>query len=78
MKDLRFDMLYSYFHEDAENTEDVKRLNRMHPEKAMQELGITYREAIPQSIGDQWWFLDCEDLPEKMPPFLTELTLAKG
>jgi len=31
-------------------------------------LGIKYQHAIPQSMGDQWWFIDCEvvgDLAEE-------------
>lgn len=38
-----------------------------HPQIVMKELGIKYEHAIPQSIGDQWWFIDCEyscELPE--------------
>jgi len=37
-----------------------------HPEEVMSFFGIKYEHAIPQSVGDQWWFIDCEydmDLP---------------
>jgi len=47
----------------------------MHPQDAMDELGITYQHATPQSMGDQWWFWNCENLPEPLPPFLAELKL---
>jgi len=66
-------MLYSAYSKDKENTIDVKRLGSMHPQKAMKELGITYQHATPQSMGDQWWFWNCENLPEQLPPFLTKL-----
>jgi len=75
MKHLRFCMMYSFYSKDSENTEDVKRLGSMHPQKAMKELGIEYTNATPQSIGDQWWFWNCSNLPESIPPFLTELKL---
>jgi hypothetical protein len=44
-----------------------------HPQKVMQELGIVYNDAIPQSVGEQWWFLDCRDIPNPLPSFLSEL-----
>ena len=68
-------MQYSFYSKDKENTGDVKRLGSMHPQKAMKELGITYQHATHQSMGDQWWFWNCENLPESLPPFLTELKL---
>ncbi len=73
MKHLRFCMMYSFYSKDEENTGEVKRLGGMHPQKAMMELGITYTNATPQSMGDQWWFWNCESLPDKLPPFLTEM-----
>jgi len=42
-----------------------------HPQEVMKDLGITYRHAIPQSMGDQWWFIDCE--AKELPPYLTEM-----
>lgn len=44
-----------------------------HPQKVMKELGITYQHATPQSICDQWWFWNCENVPNELPPYLTEL-----
>lgn len=74
MKHLIFDMMYSYFSKDPENTGEIKRLGSEHPQKAMRELGITYQHATPQSIADQWWFWNCENIPNNLPPFLYELT----
>lgn len=41
-----------------------------HPQKVMVNLGITYQHATPQSIGDQWWFWNCENIPEELPEYL--------
>lgn len=41
-----------------------------HAQTVMQELGITYQHATPQSIADCWQFWNCERLPDVMPPFL--------
>ena len=54
MTDLRLDVYY------------IKN----HPQKEMENLGITYKQAIPQSVSDQWWFRDCENLPAILPEFL--------
>ena len=36
----------------------------------MKQLGITYQHATPQSIGDQWWFWNCENIPDPLPSYL--------
>ncbi len=41
--------------------------------EVMAELGITYQRSTPQSMGDQFWFWNCENVPEKLPEYLTEL-----
>lgn len=46
-----------------------------HPQIVMEELGITYQHATPQSIADQWWFWNCDHVPTVMPQFLTPLNL---
>ena len=69
MKNIRFKMSYVFYEKNV--SDEDKRLGAMYPQKAMKELGITYKKAIPQSMGDQWWFYDCENVPEKLPPFLT-------
>lgn len=46
-----------------------------HPQKVMKELGITYQHATPQSLSDQWWFWNCENIPEDLPDYITELGL---
>jgi hypothetical protein len=46
-----------------------------HAQDRMKELGITYQEATPQSIADQWWFWNCENVPNPLPDGLTELGL---
>jgi hypothetical protein len=72
---LRFDMMYSFYSKDAANTGHTKALGAMHPQKALQALGITYQHATPQSMGDQWWFWNCHNVPEPLPPFLSDLGL---
>lgn len=34
--------------------------NYVHPQEQMRRLGIKYKKAIPQSVVDCWWFIDCE------------------
>lgn len=41
-----------------------------HPQKVMRDLGITYQHATPQSLGDQWWFWNCENVPDPLPEML--------
>jgi len=42
-----------------------------HAQEVMAELGITYQHSTPQSLGDCWWFWNCENIPEKLPKFIT-------
>jgi hypothetical protein len=44
-----------------------------HPQTVMKELKINYQMAIPQSIADQWWFLNCENIPDPLPKYLKPL-----
>ena len=46
-----------------------------HAQVQMKELGITYQYSTPQSIGDQWWFWNCENIPKKLPDHITEADL---
>ena len=59
-KHLRFDILWAPYN----------NVKQEHPQKVMKELGITYQHATPQSMGDQWWFWNCENIPEPLPLFL--------
>jgi len=45
-----------------------------HAQEVMKELGITYKHCTPQSLGDQFWFWNCEFVPENLPEYITELT----
>jgi hypothetical protein len=58
-KHLRFDMQTAYH--EKENG---------HPQLVMKTLGITYQHATPQSMGDQWWFWNCENIPAQLPKYL--------
>lgn len=44
-----------------------------HPQVVMKQLGITYQHATPQSIADQWWFWNCENIPDPLPVYITIL-----
>jgi len=46
-----------------------------HPQNVMKRLCITYQHATPQTMGDQWWFWNCENLPDVLPDHITELAL---
>ena len=48
-----------------------------HAQVVMKELGITYKHGIPQTLGDQWWFLNCENIPDELPKYITELELTE-
>ncbi len=65
MKHLRFDMI----------TAVVKCKEKRHPQTVMEELGIKYQHSTPQLMGDQWWFWNCENLPDNMPQFITDLNV---
>lgn len=41
-----------------------------HPQQVMKDLGISYQHATPQSMGDQWWFWNCENIPKELPEYL--------
>ena len=47
----------------------------LHPQQVMKELGITYQHATPQSMGDQWWFWNCQNVPEPLPDYITVLDI---
>lgn len=44
-----------------------------HPQIVMRILGIRYQMATPQSMCEQWWFWNCENVPDDLPEFLTQL-----
>lgn len=65
MKHLRYSIMMAYI--DYNETR--------HAKKVMSELGIEYHHATPQSLGDQWWFWCCQDIPEDLSGYITELDL---
>ena len=58
---LRFDCMYGILGEEAP---------KGHPQEIMKKIGITYQYATPQSMGNQWWFWNCENLPKELPEYL--------
>lgn len=41
--------------------------SKEHPQHIMKRLGISYQHSTPQSIADQWWFWNCENIPDPLP-----------
>jgi hypothetical protein len=74
MKHLRFCCVAAHYEKERISDADFK-LGSMHAQKAMKEMGITYQHATPQSMGDQWWFWNCENTPDELPLFLSILNL---
>ena len=58
MLNIRYDMMTAHF---------ISKETR-HPQEVMEELGVSYKKAVPQTIMDQWWFFDCKGItvPEMM------------
>ena len=46
-----------------------------HAQDYMQQLGITYELATPQSVADCWWFWNCENVPDPLPEGLSVLDI---
>ena len=46
---------------------------KRHPQKVMQSLGITYKGVTLQTMGDQRWYWGCENVPEELPGYLSDL-----
>jgi hypothetical protein len=65
MENLRYDLM----------TAGMDCGEARHAQTVMKELGITYQHATPQSIADQWWFWNCDNIPKNLPKYLTELNL---
>lgn len=49
---------------------------KCHAQEYMEDMGITYQLAVPQSMSDSWWFFNCENIPDPMPDCLRFLTWA--
>ena len=59
---LKFDMIGAYLAGVQE-----------HPQKVLKSLGIEYTHSTPQSVGDQWWFWNCQVSMSTLPEYITEL-----
>lgn len=46
-----------------------------HPVEVVDGLGIKYKLAAPQTVFDAWVFLCCENVPNPLPPYLTEINI---
>ena len=48
---------------------------KRHAQVVMEELGITYTHSTPQSMFDQWWFWNCDNIPDILPKYLNILKI---
>lgn len=62
---LKFDVAWAYYN----------NVEMEHAQIVMKELGITYQQATPQTMGDCWWFWNCENIPETLPKYLEYIDL---
>jgi hypothetical protein len=46
-----------------------------HAQVVMKELGITYQCVTPQSMSDSFWFWNCENIPDNLPKYISELEI---
>lgn len=44
--------------------------DKRHAQKIIKDLGIIYKEAIPQPIADSWQFKDCTNIPTDLPDYV--------
>lgn len=65
MRHLRFDCI----------TAQIKYDEHRHPQEVMKDLGITYQHATPQTVGDQWWFWNCQNIPDNLPGHIIDLDI---
>ena len=49
--------------------------NKGHPQDVMKKLGISYQHATPQSMGNQWWFWNCENIPDELPENIESMAI---
>ncbi len=54
-------------------TAQIEHEENRHAQEVMCELGITYQHSTPQSMGDQFWFWNCKNIPKKLPEYLIKL-----
>lgn len=59
---LRYDIMGAHYDAGEER----------HPEVVLRELGITFENSIPQSMGDQWWLFNCK-FDRELPKYITEM-----
>lgn len=67
---------------DKQELPEIKMINlryslygapNKHPQEDMRDMGISYTYGIPQSIADQWWFMDCKNIPDALPEYITRM-----
>lgn len=59
-------LFYSLIRTEGEDAE-------IHPQKMMEKLNISYKEAEPIPIIDGWFFFNCQNIPDELPYFLIKI-----
>lgn len=44
---------------------------KMSPRSIIHKLNIQFKKWIPQTLGDQIWLLDCTNIPNPLPKYVT-------
>lgn len=66
-KHLCYDMYVASYEPDYSSVGSI--------DKQMKSWGITYQHVTPQSMGDCVWFWNCENVPDSLPKYMSELKL---
>jgi hypothetical protein len=48
---------------------------KVHPQEYIKRYDIDYEIGIPQMISDQWWFWNCNNIPNELPKGLEFISL---
>jgi hypothetical protein len=63
MKNVRIKLNYLAYAGDMRSAGQIVR-----------DLGLTYSLWVPQTLYDQIWLFNCDNLPDPFPPFISEIT----
>lgn len=63
----KINLRYCYIHAGFDHDENRNAC------EVVKELGIKYEKSVPQSICDQFWFFNCTNVPDNLPPYITPM-----
>lgn len=61
----------------SEQIFNAKQNPQGHAQEVVEDLGIKYEKATPQSLFDCWIFEGCYNVPEELPPCIKLLSVRK-